>query len=71
MDVVRVGIGPSNIRTKGPIKVTLDQVIETMRQTRLIVSSKYNATSLGGLAVNVTNSCDPKGQFLAWSTQAF
>ena len=34
-------------------KVTLDQVIETMRQTGLDMSSKYKETSLGGLAVNV------------------
>ncbi|MFC7291751.1 L-serine ammonia-lyase [Hirschia litorea] len=34
-------------------KVTLDQVIETMRQTGLDMSSKYKETSLGGLAVTV------------------
>lgn len=34
-------------------KVTLDQVIETMRQTGVDMSSKYKETSLGGLAVNV------------------
>lgn len=34
-------------------KVSLDQVIETMRQTGLDMSSKYKETSLGGLAVNV------------------
>lgn len=34
-------------------KVTLDQVIETMRQTGLDMSSKYKETSQGGLAVNV------------------
>ncbi len=33
--------------------VTLDQVIETMRQTGLDMSSKYKETSQGGLAVNV------------------
>ena len=33
--------------------VSLDQVIETMRQTGLDMSSKYKETSLGGLAVNV------------------
>jgi L-serine dehydratase len=34
-------------------KVSLDQVIETMRQTGLDMSTKYKETSLGGLAVNV------------------
>jgi L-serine dehydratase len=34
-------------------KVSLDQVIETMRQTGLDMSVKYKETSLGGLAVNV------------------
>lgn len=34
-------------------KVSLDQVIETMRQTGLDMSSKYKETSRGGLAVNV------------------
>ncbi len=34
-------------------KVTLDQVIETMRQTGLDMSRKYKETSEGGLAVNV------------------
>ena len=34
-------------------KVTLDQVIETMRQTGLDMSSRYKETSEGGLAVNV------------------
>lgn len=37
----------------GDHKVTLDQVIETMRQTGLDMSSKYKETSEGGLAVNV------------------
>lgn len=37
----------------GEHKVTLDQVIETMRQTGLDMSSKYKETSQGGLAVNV------------------
>lgn len=35
------------------VKVSLDQVIETMRQTGLDMSSKYKETSQGGLAVNV------------------
>jgi L-serine dehydratase len=37
----------------GPMKVSLDQVIETMRQTGLDMSTKYKETSLGGLAVSV------------------
>jgi L-serine dehydratase len=34
-------------------RVTLDQVIETMRQTGVDMSSRYRETSRGGLAVNV------------------
>ena len=34
-------------------RVTLDQVIETMRQTGLDMSDKYKETSTGGLAINV------------------
>ena len=37
----------------GTHKVTLDQVIETMRQTGLDMSTHYKETSQGGLAVNV------------------
>lgn len=37
----------------GTHRVTLDQAIETMRQTGLDMSSKYKETALGGLAVNV------------------
>ena len=37
----------------GTHKVSLDQVIETMRQTGLDMSSHYKETSQGGLAVNV------------------
>jgi L-serine dehydratase len=37
----------------GTHKVTLDQVIETMRQTGLDMSLSYKETSKGGLAVNV------------------
>ena len=37
----------------GTHKVTLDQVIATMRQTGLDMSSSYKETSQGGLAVNV------------------
>lgn len=40
-------------RTGAETLVTLDQVIETMRQTGLDMSSKYKETSQGGLAVNV------------------
>jgi len=39
--------------TTGTSHVSLDQVIETMRQTGLDMSSKYKETSQGGLAVNV------------------
>ncbi len=41
------------LNSVGPAKVSLDQVIETMRQTGLDMSSKYKETSKGGLAVNV------------------
>ena len=41
------------MHSTGPMKVSLDQVIETMRQTGLDMSSKYKETSQGGLAVNV------------------
>lgn len=41
------------LHEKGAMKVSLDQVIETMRQTGLDMNSKYKETSLGGLAVNV------------------
>ena len=37
----------------GAHRVSLDQVIETMRQTGLDMSERYKETSLGGLAVNV------------------
>ena len=37
----------------GTHKVSLDQVIETMRQTGLDMKSSYKETSQGGLAVNV------------------
>ncbi|KAJ1973597.1 hypothetical protein H4R35_004036 [Dimargaris xerosporica] len=37
----------------GAHRVTLDQVIESMRQTGLDMQSKYKETSQGGLAVNV------------------
>lgn len=41
------------LHSTGPQKVSLDQVIETMRQTGLDMSTKYKETSQGGLAVNV------------------
>lgn len=40
-------------RTGAEGTVSLDQVIETMRQTGLDMSSKYKETSQGGLAVNI------------------
>ncbi|MBX7494879.1 L-serine ammonia-lyase [Qipengyuania sp. 6B39] len=40
-------------RTGAESAVSLDQVIETMRQTGIDMSSKYKETSQGGLAVNV------------------
>lgn len=40
-------------RTGAETLVSLDQVIETMRQTGLDMSTKYKETSQGGLAVNV------------------
>jgi L-serine dehydratase len=39
----------------GTHRVSLDKVIETMRQTGIDMQSKYKETSLGGLAVNVVN----------------
>jgi len=39
----------------GRHRVSLDRVIETMRQTGMDMQSKYKETSLGGLAVNVTS----------------
>jgi L-serine dehydratase len=41
------------LRGDGSHKVSLDQVIATMRQTGLDMQTKYKETSLGGLAVNV------------------
>ncbi|WP_342149062.1 L-serine ammonia-lyase [Methylorubrum sp. SB2] len=41
------------LRGDGIHYVTLDEVIETMRQTGLDMQDKYKETSLGGLAVNV------------------
>ena len=41
------------LRGDGGHKVRLDQVIETMRQTGIDMSTVYKETSQGGLAVNV------------------
>lgn len=41
------------LRGDGSHRVSLDEVIETMRQTGLDMQSKYKETSQGGLAVNV------------------
>jgi len=41
------------LHAPGQMIVSLDAVIETMRQTGLDMSSKYKETSQGGLAVNV------------------
>ncbi|MGE0218054.1 L-serine ammonia-lyase [Mycolicibacterium sp.] len=41
------------MRGDGTHRVSLDQVIETMRATGLDMSSKYKETATGGLAVNV------------------
>jgi len=41
------------LRASDEHKVSLDQVIDTMRQTGLDMSRKYKETSEGGLAVNV------------------
>lgn len=42
------------LRGDGTHRVHLDQVIATMRQTGADMQSKYKETSLGGLAVNLT-----------------
>lgn len=41
------------LRGDGTHHVSLDRVIETMRQTGFDMQSKYKETSLGGLAVNI------------------
>ena len=41
------------LRSDGTHHVSLDQVIETMRQTGADMMDKYKETSLGGLAVHV------------------
>ena len=42
------------MRGDGSHYVSLDSVIETMRQTGADMKTKYKETSRGGLAVNVT-----------------
>jgi L-serine dehydratase len=42
------------LRGDGTHCVSLDKVIQTMRQTGADMSTKYKETSRGGLAVNVT-----------------
>jgi L-serine dehydratase len=41
------------LQRDGTHLVSLDQVIETMRQSGVDMSTKYKETSEGGLAVNV------------------
>jgi len=41
------------LRGDGVHHVSLDQVVETMRQTGADMSTKYKETAMGGLAVNV------------------
>ena len=41
------------LRGDGVHRVSLDQVIETMRQTGMDMSHRYKETSMGGLALNV------------------
>jgi len=43
------------MRGDGSHYVSLDQVIETMRQTGRDMKTKYKETSRGGLAINVPN----------------
>ena len=42
------------MRGDGTHRVSLDQAIETMRQTGEDMSSKYKETAAGGLALNVS-----------------
>jgi L-serine dehydratase len=48
-----VNAGTMAMRGNGEHRVSLDQAIETMRQTGRDMSDKYKETSRGGLAVNV------------------
>jgi L-serine deaminase len=45
--------GATGLRGDGEHYVSLDMVVETMRQTGIDMSTKYKETSEGGLAVNV------------------
>lgn len=49
IDAARLALRANSV----DMKVSLDQVIETMRQTGLDMMEKYKETSQGGLAVNV------------------
>jgi L-serine dehydratase len=42
------------LRGDGTHRVSLDQVIATMRETGADMQTKYKETSLGGLAINFT-----------------
>ncbi|MBR7778134.1 L-serine ammonia-lyase [Undibacterium rugosum] len=44
-----------SLRSDGTHKVTLDDAIETMRQTGADMQAKYKETSLGGLAIHVVS----------------
>lgn len=44
-----------SLKSDGTHQVSLDQVIETMRQTGYDMQAKYKETSLGGLAVHVVS----------------
>ena len=48
-----IGAASLALHGDGTHIVSLDAVIETMRQTGLDMQSKYKETSLGGLAANV------------------
>jgi L-serine dehydratase len=48
-----LGAAQLALRSRLAARVTLDQVIETMRQTGIDMQTKYKETSQGGLAVNV------------------
>ena len=51
--VKAINVASLALRGDGTHRVSLDQVIETMRQTGADMQSKYKETSRGGLAVNV------------------
>ena len=52
--VKAIGAASLALRGDGTHRISLDQVIATMRQTGADMQSKYKETSLGGLAVNFT-----------------